>query len=208
MNVYGNNIRIEIFGESHGPAVGITVDGLPAGVKLDNEYINSYMARRRSDGVLGTGRVEADEPEILSGVLNGFTTGAPLTCLIHNRAKNSGDYPEELIMPRPSHADYPAHVKYGGYNDIRGGGHFSGRLTAPLVFAGALIAQILEMQGITVGAHIKRIASAEDKKLNSLSITSEELKALKNKKIPCIDENTAKNMVMEIERGRFCRRYY
>ena len=199
MNVYGKNIRVEIFGESHGPSVGITIDGLPAGVKLDSAYIESYMARRRSDGVLGTARVETDAPEILSGVLNGVTTGAPLTCLIHNRAKNSCDYPEELTMPRPSHADYPAYVKFNGYNDVRGGGHFSGRLTAPLVFAGALIAQILESKNITIGAHIEQIGNVSEKAFNPVSITAEELKALKGKKIPVLYNASAEDMTKEIE---------
>jgi chorismate synthase len=150
-STYGNKLKIAIFGESHGKGVGVVIDGFPAGFRVDLEYINNFLERRKS-----TLRKENDIPEILSGVKDDFTTGAPICAFIKNNDADPKDYPDKLINPRPSHADYNAYVKYDGCADHRGGGHFSGRLTAPLVFAGALCAGWLdEKYNIKINAKIK-----------------------------------------------------
>ena len=148
----GNRVRLSIFGESHGEAIGCVLDGLPAGEALDMEEIRVQMARRAPGrDKTATTRLESDIPAILSGTLNGRTTGAPLAMVIRNENQRSGDYQNLEILPRPGHADFTGHVRYNGYNDVRGGGHFSGRLTAPLVFAGAVCRQILRRRGVSVG---------------------------------------------------------
>ena len=160
---FGNKIKLSIFGESHGEAIGCVIDSIPAGVKLDMEKIYFDMARRApGKDKTATPRLEKDIPHILSGVLNGRTTGAPLAMEIANENTRSGDYGNVALVPRPSHSDYPAYVKYGGRNDVRGGGHFSGRLTAPLVFAGAIAKQYLAQQGVFVGAHIAKVGGVKD----------------------------------------------
>ena len=160
MNTWGRNFRITIFGESHGPAVGAVIDGLPPGFAPDMDEVAREMARRAPGGELSTARKEADAPEILSGYFNGRTTGAPLCAIIRNADARSGDYAPEIL--RPGHADLTALYKYGGFADFRGGGHFSGRLTAPLVFAGALAKQILRQKGVRVASRIFSIYDAED----------------------------------------------
>jgi chorismate synthase len=160
MNVWGKNIRLSIFGESHGPAIGIVIDGLPAGFEPDMDGLRQEMARRAPGGKgYATARTESDEPEILSGFHNGRTTGAPLACLIRNADQRSGDYGDFF---RPGHADWTAFLKYGGFADMRGGGHFSGRLTAPLVFAGALAKQLIAPLGFAVYGRIASIAGLSD----------------------------------------------
>lgn len=155
-------MRYTIFGESHGPAIGVVLQGVPAGVELDMDFIRSEL-RRRAPGrtPTATARSETDEPEILSGVFEGRTTGSPLCAVIRNTDTHSGDYEEIRYKPRPSHADYAAFVKYGGSADYRGGGHFSGRLTAPLVFAGAVAKQILARHGVSVCAEIASVGGAD-----------------------------------------------
>lgn len=162
-SVWGNNLKISLFGESHGEAIGVVIDTLPAGICLHMEQIEVQMARRApGQDKTTTARIEKDTPRILSGVLNGVTTGAPLCAVIENTNTQSRDYTDLDIVPRPSHSDYPAYVKYQGHNDIRGGGHFSGRLTAPLVFAGAVCRQILAGKGIVIGGHIAQIGDVTD----------------------------------------------
>jgi len=162
-SIWGKRIKISIFGESHGPAIGVVIDGFPAGVKIDEAYIKSQMQRRAPGGDnFSTRRNEADEPVIQSGVFNGRTTGAPVCALIQNADTHSGDYADLAGKPRPGHADYTGQVRYGGFNDPRGGGHFSGRLTAPMVFAGALCKLALKEKGITIGAHILQIGEIHD----------------------------------------------
>lgn len=152
-----------IFGESHGPAIGVTLSGVPAGIELDLEEIAFEMGRRAPGrNQLSTARKEADRPEIISGVFEGRTTGTPLCALIANNDQHSRDYAKTKDLARPGHADFTGYMRYEGYNDYRGGGHFSGRLTAPLVFAGAVAKQILLNEGVRVGAHIKSIAGIED----------------------------------------------
>ena len=137
-------MRYSIFGESHGPAVGVVLEGVPPGLELDLDAVRFDLSRRApGKSPLSTARKEADEPQILSGVFEGRTTGAPLCAVIENTDTRSGDYARTKDLARPGHADYPAHVRYQGFNDYRGGGHFSGRLTAPLVFAGGVAKQIL-----------------------------------------------------------------
>ena len=156
-------MKYEIFGESHGPAIGVVLTGVPAGLKLDPEFILAEMARRApGKNSTSTARKESDLPEILSGVLDGVTTGAPLCAIIRNSDQHSSDYSEFKRKPRPSHSDYAAWVRYNGHNDIRGGGHFSGRLTAPLVFAGAVAKLYLKEKGIEVTSVIRNIGGAED----------------------------------------------
>lgn len=161
MNIFGEKVKISIFGESHGPAIGCVVDGLPAGHAIDEPEIARQMARRApGSSALSTPRKEADKPEILSGIFEGRTTGAPICAIIPNTNTRSGDYAPHL--PRPGHADLTTFIKYGGHADYRGGGHSSGRLTAPLVFAGALCRQILKGHGIVIGAHIQAIKDIYD----------------------------------------------
>ncbi|MDR1735734.1 MAG: chorismate synthase [Oscillospiraceae bacterium] len=161
MNTFGENIRLSIFGESHGPAVGIVIDGLPPGFEIDFDAVRREMAQRAPGGELATPRAETDAFEVLSGVFEGRATAAPLCAVIRNADTRSGDY-DPAIM-RPGHADYTARVKFKGFSDYRGGGHFSGRLTAPLVFAGAIAKQILcVLHGITITACIRQIGSVSD----------------------------------------------
>ena len=160
-NTWGTNIKLAIFGESHGAAVGIMLDGLSAGFRIDFEMIENEMKRRAPGGnEFSTPRKEVDEAEILSGLFNGRTTGAPLCAVIRNENTKSGDYEQNIF--RPSHADFTAFYKYKGFADFRGGGHFSGRLTAPLVFAGAIAKQILLEKGIKIGARITSIHNVCD----------------------------------------------
>jgi chorismate synthase len=160
MNTWGKNIRLSIFGESHGSAVGIVIDGLPAGFSPDMELVNREMQRRAPGGKkYATNRTESDTPNILSGIKDGKTTGAPLACIIENKNQRSGDYDNIL---RPGHADWTALLKYEGSADMHGGGHFSGRLTAPLVFAGALAKQLLAEKNISVYGRRKSISDLSD----------------------------------------------
>ena len=202
-SVIGNKIKLSVFGESHGEAIGCVIDGLPSGIKLDTDKIDKEMARRApGKDKTATARKESDAPHILSGVLNGVTTGAPLAMTIENTNTKSGDYESLLTVPRPGHSDYPAYVKYGGNNDIRGGGHFSGRLTAPLVFAGAIAKQILEEKGIKIGAHISRIGSVCDKSFDKNDISPQLLEELSNDAFATISAEKELEMRAVIESAR------
>ncbi|MDP4143515.1 MAG: chorismate synthase [Bacillota bacterium] len=193
--VWGNNIKLSIFGESHGRAVGITIDGLPAGIELDLEYIESEM-RRRAPGrnALSTQRQEKDSFEILSGFFNGRTTGTPICAVIWNSDQHSKDYSELKDLMRPGHGDYTGKVKYKGFNDYRGGGHFSARVTAPFVFAGAIAKQILRDKGIVVGAHIKAVGNIQEENFDSVNLSEDLLKELVKKEFPVIDDNKGTEM--------------
>jgi chorismate synthase len=189
-SIWGKNLKISVFGESHGKAIGVVIDGFPAGFKLDWEYILGYMKRRMPGGNLATSRSESDLPDILSGVKDDFTEGSPICAIIENNNTNSSDYNETLVNPRPSHADLTAFVKYNGYADYRGGGHFSGRLTAPLVFAGALCADYLERTyNIKIAAHIKQIGGICDDRLDYANINDELADILKQSELPLINQN-------------------
>ena len=157
-SVFGTNIKISIFGESHSPAIGVTIEGLPAGEKINMDDLNEFMQRRApGKDKRSTARKEADIPEFLSGIRDDVTCGTPVTAIIRNSDVRSQDYDDMKNIPRPGHADYPAHVKYGGNEDYRGGGNFSGRLTAPLCIAGGMLKQILGRKGITIDAKIDEI---------------------------------------------------
>lgn len=202
-SVICKNIKVSIFGESHGEAIGCVIDGLPAGVKLDMDKIYKDMARRApGKDKTATPRLEKDIPHILSGVLDDVTTGAPLAMEIRNTNTKSGDYSNLMTVPRPSHSDYPAYVKYNGNNDVRGGGHFSGRLTAPLVFAGAVAKQILEQKGVKIGAHISRIGAEVDTRFELNNISAELLEELTSKAFSVIDNDAEDRMRAEVEKYR------
>ena len=162
-STYGENLKLSIFGQSHGAAIGMTLDGIPAGLPVDFEKLQEFL-NRRAPGRNGwsTARKEADSPEFLSGLADGFTCGAPIAAVIRNTNAHSGDYCDLKNIPRPGHADYTAHVKYGGFQDAAGGGHFSGRLTAPLCIAGGMCKQWLEEMGIQIGAHILAVGECGD----------------------------------------------
>ena len=162
-NSFGNSVQITLFGESHGAAIGAVLDGFAPGIEVNEAFIAAQMEKRQGIAEISTKRREKDAVRILSGVFNGKTTGAPITFYIENNDKKSHDYNEILYMPRPSHADYTAHCKYHGFEDYRGGGHFSGRLTAPLVAAGAVAIKALEKKGIFLGTHILECATLRDK---------------------------------------------
>lgn len=180
-----------IFGESHGPAIGVTLTGVPAGLELDWAAIEKDMARRApGKSPLATARKEADQVQVLSGVFERKTTGSPLCAMIANTDTRSADYSKTRDLARPGHADYPAHVRYQGFNDYRGGGHFSGRLTAPLVFAGAIAKQILAQRGITVGAHISSIYGVNDEALEDWDT----LKGVADKDFPVLDDEKGQEM--------------
>ena len=199
----GNKLKLSVFGESHGVAVGCVLDGLPAGLELDFEAIHRQMARRAPGrDKTATARTEADVPQVLSGVLNGVTTGAPLAMMIQNTDAHSEDYQSLKTVPRPSHGDYPASVKYRGFNDLRGGGHGSGRLTAPLVFAGAVAGQLLAQKGVTVGAHILRIGSVTDDSFDFNHIEKAQLMGLAASDFPVLAADCQEKMCEEIERYR------
>ena len=184
-------MKYTIFGESHGPAIGVVLEGVPAGLTLDLEAIRAEMARRApGQDPTATARREADEVHILSGFFEGKTTGAPLAMVIQNTDQHSGDYDSLRYTPRPSHGDYAGFMASKGHQDHRGGGHFSGRLTAPLVAAGAVAKQILAQRGIWVGAHISAIYGVLDKTLED----PEELKALADKPFPVLDNVKGEEM--------------
>jgi len=200
---FGKNIKVSIFGESHGEAIGCVIDGLPAGIKLDFDKIYVDMARRAPGrDKSATPRLEKDIPHIISGVLDNVTTGAPLAMVIENTNTKSGDYANIMTVPRPSHSDYPAFVKYSGKNDIRGGGHFSGRLTAPLVFAGAVAKQILDEKNIAIGAHIAKIGSIEDECFDMNNVSAELLKKLSSQSFSTISSDAQDKMRSFIENAR------
>ena len=184
-------MKYTIFGESHGPAIGVVLEGVPPGLELDLDAVRFDLARRApGKNALSTARREADEPHILSGLFQGHTTGAPLCAVIENTDTRSGDYERTKNLARPGHADYPAHVRYGGFQDYRGGGHFSGRLTAPLVFAGGVAKQLLAQRGIFVGAHISTIYGVNDDPLEDW----ESLRACAAKDFPVLSDEKGAEM--------------
>lgn len=202
-SVTGNKIRLSVFGESHGKAIGCVIDSLPAGLKLDLDKIKTDMQRRAPGrNRQSTARLEGDDFEIVSGLLNGETTGAPLAMYIKNTNTRSADYENLALVPRPSHSDYPAYVKFSGKNDTAGGGHFSGRLTAPMVFAGAVAKQWLAERGISLGAHIAEIAGVKDRMFDKNDIDPALLSRLGQSSFSVIDEAAGEKMRAEIESAR------
>ena len=195
-NSFGSAISVTLFGESHGAAIGAVIDGLAPGIRIDEKYISARLDERRAFGDISTKRRESDKFEILSGVFNGYTTGTPLTIIIRNEDARSKDYTSLLKMPRPSHADYVANEKYHGYQDYRGGGHFSGRITAALVAAGAIIRRALLERGIFIGTHIKRLYDLYDRDFGDFS---EDIKTLSDTRFPVLDSETAEKMTARIK---------
>jgi chorismate synthase len=199
-STWKNNISLAIFGQSHGAALGMTLDGIPAGEKIDFDVLNAFMLRRAPGRFpWATPRKESDEPEFLSGIVNGTTCGAPVTAIIRNTNIRPADYVQSI--PRPGHADYTAHVKYGGFADLSGGGHFSGRLTAALCIAGGICLQILEKRGIYIGAHIASVGAFKDEMFDPL-VNNELFEKLRAMDMPVINPDTKAQMIKEIENAK------
>ncbi len=202
-NSYGKLFKISLFGESHSEAIGVVIDGMPSGVVLDMEEISFEMARRApGKNAFSTPRAESDMPEILSGVFNDKTTGTPICAVIRNTNTRSGDYHPEIL--RPAHADYSGKLRYNGYGDFRGGGHFSGRLTAPIVFAGAIAKQIIKKDNIEIFAHIKNIGKVYDDCIDMANPDVDTLKKLKLETLPFINAQKAKFAEEEIMTAKSC----
>ena len=194
-------MRYTIFGESHGPAIGVVLENVPSGLVLDMEAVAREMDRRApGKNLLSTARREADAIKILSGLFEGRTCGTPLCGVIENTDTRSRDYQNDL--PRPGHADYAAHIRYNGCNDYRGGGHFSGRLTAPMVFAGAVAKQILAQRGIYVGAHIRQIGPVEDERFDPVHTDPALFQTLADKSFPTLSDLAGERMRKEIYDAR------
>ena len=190
-NTIGCSVAVTLFGESHGEYIGAVIDGLAPGIEIDHEYIAHMLTLRRPDGKLSTKRKEADAFRIVSGVLGNTTTGTPLTILIPNENIKSGDYAQMQTVARPSHADYTAECKYHGYQDARGGGHFSGRITAALVAAGAICKYALEQKGIHIGPHVKKCAGVSDRDFCDLL---SDISELNGKTFAVLDEESGDAM--------------
>ncbi len=191
----GEHIHVSVFGQSHSPAIGVVVDGLPAGERVDMEELGRFLKRRApGQNATSTPRKEADLPKFLSGLVDDVTCGAPLAALIENTNTRSQDYAQLRDKPRPSHADFTAQVKYGGFQDVAGGGHFSGRLTAPLCIAGGICLQILKRRRIEVAAHIASIAGEADRPFDPMGESVETLDALKRAPFPVMDEKAGERM--------------
>ncbi len=202
-STYGDKIKISVFGESHGNGIGVVIDGLPAGVKIDMDKVLVQMSRRApGKDKTATPRKEADLPKVLSGMLGDTLTGAPLCAVIENTNTRSSDYGNLLSCPRPGHSDYTAFVKYNASNDIRGGGHFSGRITAPIVFAGAICRQILEQKGIKIAAHIKSIGNVCDDSFNPVCIDEKLIEKLNNSTFALINDGAEEKMRECVEDAR------
>ncbi|MBQ9849704.1 MAG: chorismate synthase [Clostridia bacterium] len=200
---FGSKIKLTVFGQSHSQAIGCVLDGIPAGVKLDLDRIEAFMARRApGKNKISTTRKEADKPNIISGIVDGVTCGAPICAVIENSDTRSGDYDKLRMLPRPAHSDFAAYMKHNGFNDIRGGGNFSGRMTAPLCFAGAVCIQLLENKGIHIGAHIASIGHVDDERFNAVSVSKDELSAVRAKDLPVINDEKGAEMVALIDSAR------
>lgn len=190
-NTFGNSVAVTLFGESHGPYIGATIDGLAPGIEINHEYLAHMLTLRRPAGQISTSRKEQDAYQIVSGVINGKTTGTPITILIPNENVKSDDYVQMKTIARPSHADYSADCKYHGFQDSRGGGHFSGRITAALVAAGAICKYALEQKGIYIGTHVKKCAAVSDREFADLSA---DINVLNKKAFAVLEEASGVSM--------------
>ena len=197
-NTFGQSVSVTLFGESHGTAIGAVIDGLAPGIKIDENYINERLAHRRPSSSVDTARREPDKYSIVSGVFDGHTTGTPICIVIPNEDKRSNDYSEMRSIARPSHADYTAYLKYRGYEDYRGGGHFSGRITAALVAAGAIAEIALSSLGISLATHIKYCGGISDRDFNDIA---NDIKELKDKPFPVLSDCES-GMVAAIEAAK------
>ncbi|MGN0819773.1 MAG: chorismate synthase [Christensenellaceae bacterium] len=199
-NTFGQSITLTIFGESHGQDIGVVIDGLTPGLNVDNDFIEKRLAKRRPSSTIDTARQESDRYSIVSGVFNGKTTGTPLCIVIPNEDTKSKDYESMRGLARPSHADFSAHVKYRGYEDYRGGGHFSGRITAGLVAAGAIFISALENLGITLASHILSCENVCDLPFGNVE---KDIIKLKNADFPVIDASCSEKMSKAITDAKF-----
>lgn len=196
-SIYGNVLRLSIFGQSHSPAIGCSLDGIPAGINIDQERLQAFLDRRAPGrDETSTTRREADAPEFVAGITDGHTNGAPIAALIRNASTRSQDYDNLRHIPRPGHADYPAEVKYRGFQDIAGGGHFSGRLTAPLCIAGGIALQALETKGVRIAAHIASLGpeAIHDTPLDPMKPNEVQLTAILANPLPCVSAAAAQSM--------------
>lgn len=202
-STFGDRIKVTVFGQSHSEAIGVVIDGLPAGIAIDMDELRSFMARRApGQGRHTTARREADLPEFISGIVDGVTCGAPVCALIRNSDTRSGDYANLRDVPRPGHADYTAFLKFGAAHDIRGGGHFSGRLTAPLCIAGGIALQILKRHGVSIGAHIASVGGVEDARFDPVKVCERDFEALRSTELPVIQAEAGRAMLAAIEQAR------
>lgn len=195
-NTFGQSLQVTIFGESHGPYIGAVLDGLAPGIKIDRDYIAAKLALRRPAGKISTARCEQDDLQIVSGVFEDYTTGTPLCILIPNSDTHSRDYAAMRSLARPGHADYTAYEKYHGYEDYRGGGHFSGRITAAIVAAGAIAQYAIEDKGIMIGSHISRLAGINDAVMKDYE---QDIKTLAGKSFAVLDDEAGQKMREAIE---------
>lgn len=201
-STWKNNIEITIFGESHGKAIGVVLGNLPSGIKIDMDEVAKEMKRRApGQNKMSTARKEADNVEIMSGLQDNITTGAPLCGMIYNSDQHSKDYSLLKEKMRPGHSDYPAFVKYKGFNDVRGGGHFSGRITAPIVFAGAIAKQILAKKGIYIGVHILSIKDKYDEYFD-MRLSKDTLNYLAGQKYPVLNQDIYEPFIEIIDNAR------
>ncbi len=200
-NTLGNLITVTLFGESHGECVGAVIDGLPAGIKIDMDYISREMNKRRSVSAISTARSEEDIPHFVSGVKDGFTEGTSVTVLVENTDAKPADYERMKSIARPGHADYTAQVKYRGYQDASGGGHFSGRLTAPLVAVGSIVRKALEDKGILIGTHIDSLNGIEDYDFNWDDLEND-LRTLNDRQFAVLNDEMAERMMERIKSAR------
>ncbi|MDD6995969.1 MAG: chorismate synthase, partial [Candidatus Borkfalkiaceae bacterium] len=198
-NSFGNNVTLTLFGESHGAAIGAVLDGLAAGIPVDEEYIANRLTLRRPALKTDTARKEKDEFSILSGVTGGYTTGSPLAIVIPNTDTRSNDYEATRFLARPSHADFAAHEKFRGFEDYRGGGHFSGRVTAAIAAAGAILLSALNRAGIIIGSHVLRCAGVSDTPFSLYP--QEEIKRLQGQSFPVLDDTKREEMISAVSRA-------
>lgn len=198
-NTLGNNVTVSIFGESHGAAIGALIDGIAPGIEIDTEYIKEILSLRRPSGDISTARKEADEFSILSGVFEGKTTGTPICIVIPNNDTKSKDYSKMQFTARPSHADFAANCKYHGFQDYRGGGHFSGRITAALCAAGAIFLSALSKKGIQIGTHIKKCAGISDRNFEALE---NDINELYKKEFAVLDNSKGNEMQEKIREAK------
>lgn len=200
-SIYSKNLKISLFGESHGEMIGVTIDGICPGIKIDFDFINSELNRRKSVNSLSTPRKEKDEYKVVSGVFNGYTTGTPITFLMENMDVDSSKYEIIKNTPRPSHADYTNELKYLGFQDYRGGGHSSGRLTAPLVIVGTICKQILKNKNVVIASHIKKLHNICD--ISFLEFfKNNNLDDLENDNFLVLDKEKKEEMILEIEKAK------
>lgn len=199
-STYGKNIKISIFGQSHSEAIGVSVDGIPVGYTVDMEKLGEFMARRAPGGAFySTPRKEGDKPKFISGLVDDTTCGAPLCAIIENTNTKSSDYKNIKDNPRPAHADYTAQIKYKGYQDVAGGGHFSGRLTAPLCIVGGICKQILESKGIYIGAHIYSLGGVKDDSFDMVKVDKTVIDELQLHEFPILNMDYFEEMKNRVE---------